>query len=93
MDRFYKNLGLKIKKIREKIGLSQEALAIKMKISRVAISQIETGSRKISAEEIVKFAKTFNIPTDVLLDVKKDIENSFPLPLLILYPPFPLQPL
>ena len=53
MDRFYKNLGVKIKKIREKIGLSQEALAKKLKISRVAISQIETGSRKISAEEIV----------------------------------------
>jgi len=77
MDRFYKNLGIKIKKIREKLGLSQEALAIKLKISRVAISQIETGSRKTSAEEIVKFAKIFNIPTDVLLDVKKDIEIIF----------------
>ena len=77
MDRFYKNLGVKIKKIREKIGLSQEVLAKKLKISRVAISQIETGSRKISAEEIVKFSKTFNISTDVLLDVKKDIEIVF----------------
>jgi len=77
MDRFYKDLGLKIKKIRQKIGLSQEALAIKLRISRVAISQIETGSRKISAEEIVKFAKTFNITTDILLDVKKDIEIVF----------------
>ena len=77
MDRFYKNLGVKIKKIREKIGLSQEALAIKLRISRVAISQIETGSRKISAEELFKFAKIFNIPTDVLLDVKKDIEIVF----------------
>jgi transcriptional regulator with XRE-family HTH domain len=77
MERFYKNLGIKIKKIREKIGLSQEALAKKLKISRVAISQIETGSRKISAEEIVKFSKAFNISTDVLLDVKKDIEIVF----------------
>jgi len=77
MDKFYKNLGVKIKKIREKIGLSQEALAKKLRISRVAISQIETGNRKISAEELVKLAKTFNIPTDVLLDVKKDIEVIF----------------
>jgi transcriptional regulator with XRE-family HTH domain len=77
MDKFNKNLGLKIKKIREKIGLSQEALAIKLRISRVAISQIENGSRKISAQEIVQFAETFNIPTDVLLDVKKDIEIVF----------------
>jgi len=81
MDKFYKNLGVKIKKIREKIGLSQEALAIKMRISRVAISQIENGSRKISAQELVKFAETFNIPTDVLLDVKKDIEIVFEKPM------------
>ena len=61
MDRFYKNLGVKIKKIREKIGLSQEVLAEKLRISRVAISQIESGSRKISAEELFKLAKTGDI--------------------------------
>ena len=77
MDRFYKNLGIKIKRIREKLDLSQEALTKKLGISRVAISQIETGDRKISAEEIVKFAKVFNIPADVLLDLKKDIEVVF----------------
>lgn len=77
MDKFYKNLGVKIKKIREKIDLSQEALSRKLGISRVAISQIETGNRKISAEELVKLANIFNIPTDVLLDVKKDIEVIF----------------
>lgn len=77
MEKFYKNLGVKIKKIREKTGLSQEALAKNLGISRVAISQIEAGNRKISAEELVKLAETFNMPTDVLLDIKKDIEVMF----------------
>lgn len=77
MDKFYKKLGVKIKKIRKQIDLSQEALAIKLGISRVSISQIETGNRKISTEELVKLAKTFNIPTDVLLDLKKDFEVVF----------------
>jgi transcriptional regulator with XRE-family HTH domain len=77
MDKFYQKLGVRIKTVREKTGLSQEALAVKIKISRVAVSQIETGSRKITAEELVQFANTFNIPTDVLLDVKKDIEIVF----------------
>ncbi|MDR4504088.1 MAG: DUF4065 domain-containing protein [Candidatus Scalindua sp.] len=77
MVKFYKNLGIKLKKIREKLDLSQEALAKKLGVSRVAISQIETGDRKISAEEIVKLAKVFNIPTDVLLDIKKDVEIIF----------------
>jgi plasmid maintenance system antidote protein VapI/uncharacterized phage-associated protein len=43
-------------------------------ISRVAISQIENGDRKISAEEILKLSKIFNMPSDVLLDLDKDIE-------------------
>jgi len=77
MDSFYKDIGAKIKKIRTKIGLSQEELAVGLRINRIAISQIENGNRKISAEEIVKFAEIFNISTDVLLDVKKDIKIVF----------------
>lgn len=77
MDRFYKDLGAKVKKIREKLGLSQEALGKKLGMGRVAVSQIETGDRKISAEEIAEFAKVFNIPTDILLSIKKDIEVVF----------------
>jgi transcriptional regulator with XRE-family HTH domain len=77
MDKFYKNIGLKIKGIREKLGLSQELLGKKLGMGRVAISQIETGDRKISAEEIAEFAKVFNVPTDILLDIKKDIEIVF----------------
>jgi len=74
MDNFYKKLGLKIKKIREEIGLSQEELAKELKISRVTLSQIENGERKISAEEVTELSKIFNIPSDVLLDLKKDIK-------------------
>ena len=77
MVKFYKNLGIKIKKIREELDLSQDALAKKLRVSRVAISQIETGDRKVSAEEIARFGKVFNIPTDVLLDIKKDVEIIF----------------
>jgi transcriptional regulator with XRE-family HTH domain len=77
MNSFYEILGAKVKKIRKKTDLSQEALAGKLGISRVAISQIESGGRKISTEELIKFSKIFNISTDVLLDVKKDIEIIF----------------
>lgn len=77
MDKFHKNIGLKVKCMREKLGLSQEALGKKLAIGRVAISQIETGDRKISAEEVAGIANVFNITTDVLLDVKKDIEIIF----------------
>jgi len=74
MDIFYKKLSKKIKAIRERLGFSQETLAKELGISRVAISQIENGDRKISAEEIAKLSKVFNMPTDILLDLDKDIE-------------------
>jgi transcriptional regulator with XRE-family HTH domain len=74
MDIFYKKLSQKIKAIRKRLGFSQEALAEKLGINRVAISQIENGERKISAEEIAKLSKVFHIPTDILLDLSKDVE-------------------
>ncbi len=74
MDIFYKKLSQKIKAIRERLGFSQESIAKKLGISRVAISQIENGDRKISAEEIAKLSKVFNMPTDILLDLNKDIK-------------------
>ncbi|MCK4905361.1 DUF4065 domain-containing protein [bacterium] len=74
MDSFYKRLSKKIKVMREEKDFSQETLAEKMGISRVAISQIESGDRKISAEEIAKLSKIFNIQADVLLNLDKDIK-------------------
>jgi transcriptional regulator with XRE-family HTH domain len=73
-DNFYKKLGLKIRTIRERLDLQQEKLAHSMGISRVALSQIENGERKISAEEIAKLAKIFNLSSDLLMDLEKDIE-------------------
>jgi transcriptional regulator with XRE-family HTH domain len=74
MDIFYKKLSQKIKVTRVRLGFSQEALAEKLSINRVAISQMENGERKISAEEIAKLSEVFHIPTDILLNLNEDIE-------------------
>lgn len=74
VDNFYKKLGIKIKSIREQIGLSQEKLADSLGISRVSLSQVENGERKISAEEIAALAKLFNLSSDLLLDIEKDMK-------------------
>lgn len=71
---FYRNLGKKIKILREQIDLSQEELANALKMGRISLSQIENGDRRISAEEIAKLSKIFNVTTDVLLDLEHDIK-------------------
>jgi len=74
MSVFYRKLGAKIKKTRKSLGLSQERVAKTLGINRVAISQIENGDRKISAEEVAKLSKIFNVPSNIILDLEKDIE-------------------
>jgi transcriptional regulator with XRE-family HTH domain len=74
MDKFYRKLGERVKRLRGEVGLSQERLSRMLKMSRVSISQIENGERKIGAEEIAEIARIFNISPDVLLDFKRDIK-------------------
>ncbi|GAH42986.1 unnamed protein product [marine sediment metagenome] len=74
MPTLYKNLGFKVKKLREEIDISQSSLAEALGVDRVTISKIENGERKIYAEEIKKLSEYFNISSDVLLDLKEDIE-------------------
>ena len=73
MNDFYKNLGIRIKHIREKLGITQTRLSELLKISRVSLCQIEKGERKISAEELKNISKIFNIDINVLLDLDKEI--------------------
>ena len=74
MSVFYRKLGEKIKKTRKSLGLSQERVAKSLGINRVAISQIESGDRKITAEEVARLSRIFNVPSNILLGLDKDIE-------------------
>ncbi len=67
-------IGLRIKELREKADMSQESLAQKMKMSRPAITQIEKGTRKVSAEELVNFSQMFHVPVDGILNQGKEPE-------------------
>jgi transcriptional regulator with XRE-family HTH domain len=66
------SLGHRIKQIRESLGLSQQALAEKLGVSRPSISQIENGERKVCAEELKKLAAILNLSADALLDPGKE---------------------
>jgi transcriptional regulator with XRE-family HTH domain len=67
-------ISTRIKELRAKKGISQQRLAELLGVSRPAISQIETGERKISAEELDSLAKIFNISVDSLLNKEREPE-------------------
>jgi transcriptional regulator with XRE-family HTH domain len=68
------SIGKRIKDLREGLGMSQQKLADMLDVARPTISQIESGDRKICADEIVKLSQVFNISADMLLDMKKSPE-------------------
>ncbi|MHA1659029.1 MAG: type II toxin-antitoxin system antitoxin SocA domain-containing protein [Promethearchaeota archaeon] len=66
-----KQLGLKIKELREKHELSQEKLSNLVGISRAALSELERGNRSLDALELAKIAKIFGLSTDEILKNKE----------------------
>jgi transcriptional regulator with XRE-family HTH domain len=74
MKEFYIKLGKKIKKIRETLGISQRKLAELCGVPSSTISQIENGERKVTADELIKFADILNISVATLTGIEKDAE-------------------
>ncbi len=65
-------LGKRIRQFRENRGLSQEVLAKLLGVSRPTLSLIESGERKVCADEIKKLADIFNSSVDAFFDEAKD---------------------
>ena len=61
-------IGLRVKQLRKKAGLSQEALALKAGIDRTYVNSVENGKRNVSIMNINKIAKALNISLSNLFD-------------------------
>ena len=59
--------GEKIAALRRKAGLSQEALAEELGISRQAVSRWETSESLPDTEKIIRLSRRFGVTTDYLL--------------------------
>ncbi|MCR5234488.1 MAG: helix-turn-helix domain-containing protein [Lachnospiraceae bacterium] len=61
--------GKKLKEASVLSGLSQDEAAKKMNMSRRSLNYIETGEREVTSDQIVDFAKLYNIDVrEVLLE-------------------------
>lgn len=50
------------------LGFSQEYVASFLGIGRSAVTQIESGNRKISSDELAKFCRLYHLSADYLLE-------------------------
>ena len=68
------NFADKLIKLRKKMGLSQEELAIKINVSRGVISKWESTQSIPELDNIIKLSTLFNVSTDFLL--KDELESE-----------------
>ncbi len=66
----YWQLGARVKELRQGLGMTQERLAFKAKISPTFLSHIERGTKKASLQTVEKLATALGVP----------IQNLFSLP-------------
>lgn len=59
--------GTRLKRLREKVRLSQEVIARALDIPRSAVTGIEDGSREISAGELITLCRIYRVsPNEIL---------------------------
>lgn len=65
-------IAQRIREARQLAGLSQGQFAKLMGMHRPTVSEIEAGNRRVSAEEIARFAEAFDVSTAYLLGEAPD---------------------
>lgn len=82
-------IGQFIKQLREKKGMTSEELGKRLGVTKGTISRYENGSRKISMDDIPKFAIALDVsPTEILINMeqvdnlKKVSEEMIKVPIL-----------
>jgi len=69
-------LGERLRRIRERFGLTQVAAATKLGVTNAVLSNYERGIREPDFEFLSEFARVFNVTTDYLLG-RTDDPNSY----------------
>ena len=57
-----KEIGLKIRDLRSKMGLTTVTLAKKVRLSQAQVSRLENGLQGFRSATLLKFAKALNVP-------------------------------
>lgn len=67
-QKILKQVGSKIRALRNETGLSQEDFAKKVDLDRTYISDVERGERNVSVLNLFKIAKGLKKPASLLLE-------------------------
>jgi transcriptional regulator with XRE-family HTH domain len=72
---YFMNDFLKLKKLRNEVGMSQKELADKLGVSDTVIVNYENGKKTPSLKRLVQMADILNCNLDEIIDLDKAIES------------------
>lgn len=74
-DEAYAAMGARLRRAREFLGLSQEAVAERLGVPRASVSAMESGRRKVSSLELRDLARLYKRPLEFFLGDGK-VDNA-----------------
>ena len=75
IDRIRAAIAARLRAAREEAGLSQGQVAPMLGLKRPAVSEIEAGRRKVSAEELSRLAQIYNVSISWLTKEKSEVPD------------------
>jgi transcriptional regulator with XRE-family HTH domain len=75
-DKFYLELGRRIRNVRLHFNLTQEQLADLVSLSRTSITNIEKGKQKILAHTLVDLTEKLRVPIDKLIPLSIQMSEN-----------------
>jgi transcriptional regulator with XRE-family HTH domain len=79
-EMFFKEFGTKITSFRKELNLTQEQLAQKIGVSQQIIALYELGKRRIPISLLVPIAKSLHVNIEDLLGIEKKGNKRGPIP-------------
>jgi transcriptional regulator with XRE-family HTH domain len=68
-------MATRLRAAREQAGLSQGQVAKLLGLQRPSISELEAGRRKVSAEEVTRFADIYNVSVSWIMKEESEVPD------------------
>ena len=68
-------ISIRLRAAREQAGLSQGQVAKLLGLQRPSISELEAGRRKVSAEEVTRFADIYNVSVSWIMKEESEVPD------------------
>jgi transcriptional regulator with XRE-family HTH domain len=76
---FYAEFGIKLKRAREKAGLTQKQLADRVELPRTSVTNIEHGRQRIALHQLIQFGQALGVePLELLPAEELNLDELVP---------------